>query len=334
MPGDLEDRLLSAWRDAGVAWRGDVPLGPMTWYGVGGACRWLIEPTDETQLTAALAAMREAGVAWRVLGGGANLLVREGGVEEAVIRLAERGVFGAWDVEVGEGDRDVAMGEGRVCVSVGGAVDLFKLVQHAARMGWSGLECLAGVPGTVGGAVRMNAGGAFGSIGERVAWVRLVDATTGGVVERAGGEMGFDYRRSAVGPEEIVTGASLLLERGDPAAVRAKVKEVFAAKKASQPMGEHSSGCAFKNPRSNEGSGAARRSAGALIDQCGLKGYRVGRASVSPVHANFVVLDRGGDGRPLADARADDVIAVIEHVERVVAARTGVRLEREVVVWP
>jgi len=294
----------------GVPFERDAPLGPRTWFRVGGAAQWLARPTSVDQLSKLLAACHQRNVAARVLGSGANLLVRDGGVEGVVVTL-EAPAFRLLEIRSGE-------------VRVGGGYDLMKLVQATARAGLAGLEPMAGIPATVGGAIRMNAGGRYGEIRDALHGVQLVDMT-GQIITAAPEELAFSYRRSAVG-DRVVVEASFALTPDQPEAVRARVKEIFDAKKRSQPMGDRSAGCAFKNPSADQVPEGLPISAGALIDQAGLKGHRVGGAEVSSVHANFMVVDDG--------AKADDVLGLIESVQREVADRLGVTLAREVVVWP
>ena len=210
-------------------------------------------------------------------------------------------------------------------VGVGGGHDLFTLVQRLANAGLSGFEAMAGIPGTVGGAAKMNAGGAFGDFGSTVDRLTVLQAD--GTVQRLHRDaLSFGYRRGVEAP--LVLHAVLRLTPADPAAVRARVKEVFSYKKRVQPMGDRSAGCAFKNPVEAHGvtPWASPPTAGQLIDRAGLKGHRIGAAYVSPVHGNFLAAD--------ADATsADEIITLIEHVQRTVAERFGVVLEREVVVW-
>ncbi|MFW6059033.1 MAG: UDP-N-acetylmuramate dehydrogenase [Phycisphaeraceae bacterium] len=284
----------------------DVPLGPRTWYGVGGRAEALAQPTSVQQLAAVMQRCHERAVPVRVLGSGANLLVADD-VPGVVIELSAP-AFGE------------LRAEGATLI-VGSGYDLFKLVLEAARRGLAGLEQVAGIPATVGGAVRMNAGGAFGDIGSHVQRVRVMD-WTGEVYDLPRSELSFGYRHTNI-HAPLILEAAFGLGEDDPDALMRRVKETFFYKKTSQPMGASSAGCAFKNPPKDAADGAG---AGALIDRAGLKGHAVGKARVSEVHANFIVAEEG--------AAACDVLAVIEHVQETVAQRFGVQLEREVVVWP
>jgi UDP-N-acetylmuramate dehydrogenase len=181
--------------------------------------------------------------------------------------------------------------------------------------GLSGLECMAGIPGTVGGAVRMNAGGGSGEFGDVVRDVTVMDS--GGVIETwSRDRLGFGYRRSEIG-DRIVLSARLELVEEDPVTVRRRFDDNFENKRRSQPISCRSAGCIFKNP--------AGQSAGALIDRAGLKGARCGGAQVSEQHANFIIAGRG--------ATASDVLRLIDLIRDRVLSEFGTELEVEVEIW-
>jgi len=283
-----------------------APLGPRTWYGVGGCAACLARPASVQQLAQLMQRCHEEQTPVRVLGAGANLLVARD-VPGVVIELSAPAFQGI--------DQD------GTTLTVGAGVDLFKLVLDAAKRGLAGLEQVAGIPATVGGAVRMNAGGAYGDIGAHVARLTLMtEAGETYPIDRSA--LHFGYRHTNIDAPLIVQ-AELSLSEDDPDAVMRRVKEMFLYKKNSQPLSASSAGCAFKNPPKDAADGAG---AGALIDRAGLKGHRHGSAEVSDLHANFITVDK--------DGQAGDVLAVIEHVEREVSEQFGVQLEREVVVWP
>jgi len=288
----------------------DVPLGPRTWYGVGGTAAILAHPSSIAQLGALVARCREHAQPMYILGSGANLLVREGTVPGVVIALDDPG-FAQLHID---GNR----------VTVGAGYDLMRLVRETARAGLSGLEAVAGIPATVGGAVRMNAGGAFGEIGSAVDRVQVMTGT-GQVYYRDRDDLVFAYRHANI-EAPFITEVRFELEPGQPEALLNRVKEIFLYKKNSQPLADNTAGCAFKNPPATEDN-PHPEPAGKLIDGCGLKGYRDGSAYVSDVHANFICVDK-------ENGKADDVARVIEHVQDVVAQATGITLEREVVIWP
>jgi UDP-N-acetylmuramate dehydrogenase len=301
----------AAWcRAAAVPHRADAPLGPLTWYGVGGRAQVLAEPVDAGQLTQLVRRGHEAGWPVRVLGAGANLLVPEGVVPGVVVRLDAAG-FKRLQID---GPR----------VRVGAGHDLFKLVSRVAKAGLAGLEPVAGVPATVGGAVRMNAGGGLGDIGSVVHEVRGVSAQ-GEALTLQRDDLEFGYRTSNL-TGLIVTEVELVLEPTEPGPLRERVGKLFEAKRASQPMHEPSSGCVFKNPVDQPAAGG--RGAGQLIDEAGLKGTRHGSAWVSERHANFLCLDRHDPA-----AKAGDVVQLMQQVQARVREHHGVNLQREVVVW-
>ena len=286
----------------------DVPLGPLTWYGLGGRARILAHPADIDELAALVRHCHEHDIRTFVLGRGANLLVADEGVDGVVIRLDQPQFCG---LEI-EGRRVVA----------GAGFDLRKLVLKTADEGLGGFEGLAGIPATVGGAVRMNAGGSFGEIGQSVVRVKVMDHA-GKVYWKDRSDLVFTYRSTNI-TDPYILQVEFELAPADSHRLKQRIKEVFRYKKASQPLADHSPGCAFKNPR--PAPPQTSQSAGSLIDQAGLKGYREGGAHVSDRHANFIIADPG--------ASAADVRAVLEHVEAVVRDRFGVTLEREVVLWP
>lgn len=296
----------------------DAPIP--TWFGVGGGADALATPRDEAELLACL----EMDAKCRVLGDGANLLVHDAGVGELVVCL-EQGLFrefGPLPGADGEPDSET------VILRVGAGVNLPKLITGSVRDGLGGLEGLGGIPASVGGALVMNAGGSFGQIADVVRRVFVV-TRAGEALTLERSEIDFGYRRSGL-DGHIVTGCEIELRRGDPRALRTRLKEVMAYKKSTQPMGDRSAGCCFKNPTLRDaiagiGEAGARASAGLLIDRAGCKGLSIGGASVSERHANFFPVARG--------AKASDVIALMEEVERRVLDTFGVTLEREVVVW-
>lgn len=282
--------------------RADVPLRDHVWYGIGGAARWFVTPSDPAQAQTLLLRCREGGVPWRVLGAGANVLVRDEGFDGAVFQL--RGA---------EFERTQFREDG---VEAAAGVDFPRLIRATLQAGWVGLETLAGVPGTVGGLVRMNAGGKYGQMAQYVREARLIDAD-GALANRQNAEIGFRYRHTDLGGC-VVLSAHLRLERGDPAAALERHREIWSEKHREQPpVAARTAGCIFKNPPG--------RFAGKLLDECGLKGARVGGAEISPRHANFVLAHEG--------AYARDVIDLIRLARDRVASATGVTLELEVDIW-
>jgi len=279
----------------------DMPLADRTWFGLGGCARYWSAPDSASQLQSVVRWAQQEHVPVRVLGRGANVLVADDGFDGLVIRL-EKPAFTEVVFEPG-------------MVRAGGGADLMKLAGDCAQAGLAGLECMAGIPGTVGGAIAMNAGGRFGQIGDVVHRVQLL-RPEGRVETVAGQDMGFGYRRSNVG-DSIVVWAELRVEKQPVETVKARFHRYWQIKKQSQPLAAQSAGCMFKNPPGD--------SAGRLIDAAGLKGASVGRASVSRQHANFIVTDKG--------ATAADVLALARLIQSRVKERFGVSLEMEVDVW-
>lgn len=297
-----------------------IPIAPAlipTWFGVGGGARRFAAPRTTDELCSCLL----IDPALRVLGEGANLLVDDEGVDELVVRL-NQGEFVACD--------DAGTSGGKALLRVGAGVNLFKLINETVRRGLGGLEVLAGIPASVGGAIVMNAGGAYGQVGDVVHRVFAIDRSGGQVVLDAQ-DIAFGYRRSGLG-HLIVTGAELALTPCDAGELAKRKKEINDYKLRTQPMAANSAGCCFKNPTLSEaidgiGVVGQRVSAGLLIDRAGLKGLTRRTAMVSSLHANFLVTtDR-------AHGRARDIIELMQEVESAVLARFGVKLDREVVVW-
>lgn len=301
------DNLLA---DLHVPHQLNAPLASLTWYRVGGPAKVLAQPSTVQQLAALASRAHEAGVPTYVLGGGANLLVSDAGVDGLVIQLDDPAF------------KQVKI-DGNL-VTLGAGCDLFKNIPEISKAGLGGLEVLAGIPGTIGGALRMNAGGIYGDTGKTVRRVKVMDST-GQVYSLDRDDLVFSYRKSNVAAKYILE-AEFELTPDDPDTLVRRFKEIFLYKKSSQPMGDNSAGCAFKNPTPPGVEGGEKLSAGKLIDQAGLKGYRVGGAEVSPQHANFVVAHPG--------ATASDLLAVMEHAQQRVLEVHGICLEREVVVWP
>lgn len=278
-----------------------APLSEYTWLKLGGPARYLLRPTKESQLRQILRRCRENGVPVYVLGMGANLLVGESGVNGAVIKLDGQ-AFGRIEFKEDQ-------------LRVGAGADLRRVVVRSVRAGLAGIHCLTGIPGTVGGAIRMNAGGAWGDIGSLVQRVKVMDAN-GKAVWRERDELVFDYRRTSLA-EPLILQCEFTLSPCDPKHVLQQVREIWMYKKNTQPLGTRNAGCIFKNPR--------QMSAGALIDQAGLKGFRCGGAVVSERHANFIIAEQG--------AKASDVLKMISVIREKVAEQFGVHLELEIEVW-
>ncbi len=277
----------------------NAPIAETTWFRVGGPVQVLFSPADEDDLACLLASLpRETPVT--TIGLGSNLIVRDGGVEGVVIRLGGR-AFGA--VEIADGSR----------VAAGAAAPDQFVARRAAKAGVDGLAFLRGVPGSIGGALVMNAGAHGGEIKDALIEARGFDRS-GGKRVFSNAELGFSYRHSA-SPEDVVfTGASFQGRPGDPAAIEAEMERITRAREASQPIREKTGGSTFKNPRDMK--------AWELIDKAGCRGLRLGGAEVSTMHCNFLI--------NLGEATAADLEALGEEVRRRVLETSGVALEWEI----
>ena len=312
MTVEAQKQLSARERDAlieGIAARTGVRaergrrFAELTSLRVGGSIDWLLSPETEEQAAAAAGELDRAGLAWRVLGAGSNVLADDGRHRYVVINM--RGVKGT------------ALFEGeRVTVSAG--YSLPRLCVDAARRGLAGIEGLGGIPGTVGGALWMNAGAYGQEIGTVVERVRV--ARGGQVVEVPGGEIKWDYRHTSFREGELLLGVTLRLRPDEPAKIVERMGEVKRRRMETQPHGARSAGCFFKNPP------GTNLSTGRMIDELGLKGERRGGAVVSEVHANFIVTE--GD-----EARAADALALAEEIRARMRREHGVELEYEVELW-
>lgn len=270
---------------------------------VGGAVDWVISPETEEQAAAVVHQLDQAAVAWRPLGSGSNVLADDGNHHYVILSVKK------------------LKGEPRFdgnYVSVSAGYSLPRLCVDAARRGLSGIEGLGGIPGTVGGALWMNAGAYGHEIGTVTSNVRV--ARGGRVVEVAGSSIQWDYRHTSFRDGELLLGATFVLTPDDSQEIQARMEDAKQRRLSSQPHGARSAGCFFKNPP------ASSLGTGKIIDDLGMKGVRRGSALVSPVHANFIVTE--GE-----DARGDDAIALAEEIKERVKREQGIELEYEVELW-
>jgi UDP-N-acetylenolpyruvoylglucosamine reductase len=283
----------------GTVLRRDEPLGRRTTLRVGGPADIYVEPAGEEELAAVTDLARVHGVPVFVLGRGSNLLIRDGGIRGVVVSLVHPGFS---RIEVREGS-----------VWAGAGAALRQVANVARDAGLGGMEFLEGIPGSVGGALRMNAGAMGGWIFDRVDRLRYLEP--GGVIrEIPGVEAGAQYRGCPLLLRAVAVGALLKGEAADPSVIRERMTESNRKRWSSQPR-QPSAGCTFKNPKPD-------LPAGRLIDELGLKGMREGGAMVSDVHANFFV--------NLGDATAADVLRLIQRVRERVREARGIELETEV----
>jgi UDP-N-acetylenolpyruvoylglucosamine reductase len=280
----------------------DAPLARLTTIRTGGPADFLARVESQERLAELLDWAEGEGLAVGVVGSGSNLLVADEGYRGLVVKL------GGSLAEIEQ------QGERLVC---GGGARLPQASARAARAGLTGLEFGVNIPGTVGGAVKMNANAYGGDLSRVLEWVEI--ASPGESERRRPEELGFAYRRSGLGPREIVARASFALTPADPAAVKETLAEMRAARKAAQPSGVKTFGSTFKNPDDREAGG---RSAGVLLDEAGCRALQVGGARFSEKHANFV--------ENTGQATTADVIALMAEGRRRVRERFGVELEPEV----
>lgn len=278
--------------------KANVPVGPLTTYRVGGPAAVLVTAETEDDLAAVRETVVATGLPTLVVGNGSNLVVADAGFPGIVVTLGE----GFTTIEI-DGAR----------VRAGAAVSLPVLARRTVAAGLTGFEWAVGVPGSVGGAVRMNAGGHGSDMSRCLTAYRFVDLSGGDDGERPARDLALAYRHSSVAPSHVVVWAELTLAPGDREAGEAELAEIVRWRRANQPGGQNA-GSVFTNPPGD--------SAGRLIDAAGLKGHRRGSAHVSTKHANFIQADEGGS--------ADDVRALILEVQALVEVRLGVRLEPEV----
>ncbi|HET6645936.1 MAG TPA: UDP-N-acetylmuramate dehydrogenase [Pyrinomonadaceae bacterium] len=270
---------------------------------VGGSIDWVISPQTEAQAAAVVHALDEAGIGWRALGSGSNVLADDGEHHYVVLSLKDL---------KGEVQFDGSL------VHVSAGYSLPRLCVDVARQGLAGIEGLGGIPGTVGGALWMNAGAYEHEIGKVTETVRV--AREGKVVEIPGSSVQWNYRHTSFAEGELLLGATLKLQPDDPEKIQARMEDAKSRRMSTQPHGGRSAGCFFKNPpQSSVGTGK-------IIDEMGMKGARRGTAVVSPIHANFIVTE--GE-----NAKAEDALALAEEIRERVKREQGIELEYEVELW-
>ena len=287
--------------DAGITFEREAPLSRYTTIGLGGPAEFLVRPRTADEIHTVLKLATVGGLPVKVLGAGSNLLVSDAGVRGVVLSTA------ALD--------HVHYDEGGI-VDAGAGCHFPALVRQTALQGLRGLEAGVGIPGSLGGVLTMNAGAYQFAIGALVEEVVAVSIERGKVLMPREA-IDFRYRASSFGRGLIVAGARLALTPDEPRAIKADMNEHMRYRKRTQPVGVKSAGCIFRNPEGG--------SAGKLLDELGLKGFSVGGARISEVHANFIVHDGG--------ANAADVIGLIDAVRERVRQKTAIELEPEVMTW-
>lgn len=281
--------------------RNSEPLAPYTYFKLGGPAEVLLQPRSRAELSAVVARCFEKRIPLRVLGGATNILVRDEGVRGAVIRLTSP-AFTAITVTGKQ-------------VQAGAGASLSALISEASRQGLSGFESLVGIPGTVGGALRCNAGDRSGEIGHFVRQVEVLDEH-GKVQVRDRDELHFATSSTNL-DDPVLVSATFELEKDSPDAIVKHMRKAWIQRKANQPLSFQAAGRIFKNPRG--------MSAAAMIEQTGLAKTRVGGAEISDRNSNFIIAHPG--------ATARDVLRLIDLVESKVRERFNVDLELEIAVW-
>ncbi len=277
----------------------DEPLKKYTHFGMGGAADLFFRPVDVDDLMTAVPLVLDSELQVLPLGGGTNMLVNDAGFRGLVICLT--GGLSGMSVESDQG-----------IAQAGASLQVFS--RRCQRSGRTGMEFGCGIPGTVGGAIWGNAGAWGGQTLEQTAWLRGLDLRSGDALELQGESISFSYRRTDLPPGFLIMEAGFFLEEDDPTVVQARMDEMLARRRSSQPLWERNAGCIFKNPPGT--------SAGLLIDRAGCKGLSVGDVEVSDVHANFIV-NRGG-------GTAADVLSLAEMVRERVHKAFGIEMNMEV----
>lgn len=278
----------------------NAPMKDYTTFQIGGPCDVLVRPYDEGQTAALIQFCAANGIRWQVIGNGSNLLVPDGGVSGAVIQIGSNFSYIRKSLK-----------EGEILCAAGAS--LSAAAAFAQKEGLTGLEFAWGIPGNVGGALFMNAGAYGGEMKDVVVCADYVDGM-GNTRTIAASEMQLGYRHSVFSEKDwCITKVKLQLRPGDPAEIRRTMEDLMERRKSKQPLEYPSAGSVFKRPEGNY--------AGALIEQCGLKGRQIGGAQVSEKHAGFIV-NRGG-------ASSRDVTQLIREIQNTVAEQTGYRLECE-----
>jgi len=274
-------------------------LSRHTSFHIGGPAELFFRPDTQDELARVVRFCRSGGLPVRMIGRGTNLLINDTGIAGAVVATT--------------GVDNISVSGDTITAECGASLP--QILRLALDSGLSGLEPLAGIPGSLGGAVKMNAGTPGGTVADLLDEISVLTAD-GTIARRRAGDINFGYRRCGLG-DDIVLSARLKLARSSSSAVHERMQQHLCRKQTAQPVEHHSAGCVFKNPPGE--------SAGAILDRLGLKGSAVGRAGISQKHANFII-NRGG-------ATAADVLALISKARSSVLAATGVQLELEVEVW-
>lgn len=282
--------------------KNDYPLAPHTWYGIGGNADYFATPQTVEQLSSIIKQAAASSLPIYILGDGSNLLISDDGVRGVVVKL--------------DGEQFNKIEFNGTTVQAGAAVNLSKLVLECVRNSLGGLEGLTGVPGTVGGATRMNAGGTFGDIGSAIEAVTIMDAFGNEFVKKRP-VLAFSYKNVNIVEGGVITSVKFNLYKTDQERMLKRIKEIWIYKKNNQPASRRNAGCVFKNP--------AGQSAGEIIEKAGLKGFEMGKAKISEKHANIIVVEQG--------CTSSEVLELIGHICKVVEEKFEIELQTEIEIW-
>ncbi len=298
---DRLDRIVEIAEKNHCLYRLNQKLSHYTSMGVGGECSHLLFPTDENSLSEIIGIFNSENIKWQCIGAGTNIIVKDEGLKSVVIKLTKLRIDTLYD---------------GTNLTVHSGYKLPRLVGETMEKGLAGLEFAAGIPGTIGGAVVMNAGSYGSEIFEVVQSLLMMD-NAGNMQWMDKEEFEFGYRTTNVRKRGVVIKVKMKLVSDEPERVRDKVSVFQKKRESSQPLRAKSAGCIFKNPQS--------MSAGAIIDSLGMKGKMYGAAKISDEHANYITNEGG--------ASAKDIISLIEKIENTVYEQKKIRLEREVEIW-
>lgn len=291
----------SAEFSGSIQW--DQPLAPFTYYRIGGPARLLCTPRSLDDLVWISQGLQRSGAPYLIMGAGSNLLIADHGIPAVVIRLNR----------LSTQIRDPHLESENV--EIGSSVLASTVLSRAMQQGWGGFEFMAGIPGSIGGMVRMNAGTRLGEVKDFLKEIRVFDLLTAKSRRADAASFSFSYRKNhALLPHEVVVDTVWKFKKTDPTFVRQAVEEALKVRKANQPVEHPSCGSVFKNPKG--------RSAWQVVDELGLRGHRIGNAQISEKHSNFIL--------NLGNARAEDVSALIDLAQSRARIELGVELETEV----
>ncbi|MBA4392430.1 MAG: UDP-N-acetylenolpyruvoylglucosamine reductase [Desulfobacca sp.] len=282
------------------------PLGPYTTIQIGGKADWLIQPQNLSEMKLLMELVRTHHIPWFVLGQGSNLLVSDRGVRGLVIHLSSPRLP----------IKTKHLKNGRVLLEIEAGVPLARLVRLGIKSEIEGLEFLAGIPGSIGGAWAMNAGSYGREIKDITAYLKIISGE-GRLVRKGERQLSFSYRTLRLEPGEIILSGGLKVPSGEGRTIRKETRRLWSQRRTSQPIGQPSCGSVFKNPPGNF--------AGKLIEEAGLKGIARGKAQISSRHANFII-NQGG-------AKAKDVLSLMNLIRTRVRHHFGILLEPEVRLW-